>query len=154
VTGLASYRQGTLYDGQMAQGETPIPPQRSGLLAFFGERSLGRYGVLGLSGVAVDFAIYGLLVVLGLSPVPATIVSSFAGIMTNYGANALLNFRVGFRPRQAVRFLLVGAVGLVIGTVVVHFGVMIGLGAWWAKVASLAMIVPSQFLANRLWTFA
>lgn len=120
---------------------------------FFGRGSLGRYGLLGLSGVGVDLAVYAGLVVLGVPPVAATVVSSFLGIVTNYVANAVFNFRVRLDRRQAVKFVVVGGIGLVVAAGVLQAALVVGAGVWWAKVISLAVVVPAQFFANRSWTF-
>jgi putative flippase GtrA len=121
--------------------------------AFFGRGSIGRYGLLGVSGIAVDFTVYALLVVLSVIPVLATVVSSFLGIVTNYVANALFNFRVSLDRSQAVKFLAVGVVGLIVAAGVLQLALWAGAGVWWSKVISLAVVVPVQFFANKVWSF-
>lgn len=119
----------------------------------FGRGSIGRYGVLGFSGIAVDVAVYAGLILVGVIPVVATVVSSFLGIVTNYVANAVFNFRVRLDHRQAVKFITVGAIGLVAAAGVLQLALVLGAGVWWSKVISLAVVVPAQFVANRSWTF-
>ena len=119
----------------------------------FGRGSIGRYGLLGFSGIAFDVAVYAGLVVVGILPVVATMVSSFLGIVTNYVANAVFNFRVRLDHRQAVKFIVVGVIGLVAAAGVLQLALVLGAGVWWSKVISLAVVVPAQFVANRSWTF-
>ena len=108
---------------------------------------------MGFSGIAVDFAVYAVLVLVGVIPLVATVVSSFLGIVTNYVANAVFNFRVRLDHKQAVKFVVVGVIGLVVAAGVLQLALVLGAGVWWSKVISLAVIVPAQFFANRSWTF-
>lgn len=120
---------------------------------FFGRGSIGRYGLLGFSGIAVDFAVYAVLVLVGVIPLVATVVSSFLGIVTNYVANAVFNFRVRLDRKQAVKFVAVGVIGLAVAAGVLQAALVVGVGVWWAKVISLIVVVPAQFVVNRAWTF-
>lgn len=108
---------------------------------------------MGLSGLVVDIGIYASLVVLGVMPVFATLVSSFLAIVTNYVANAVFNFRVRIDHRQAVKFVGVGSIGMVASAGVLQLALVMGAGVWWSKLISLAVVVPAQFLINRAWTF-
>ncbi len=108
---------------------------------------------MGFSGIAVDVAVYAGLILLGILPVVATVVSSFLGIVTNYVANAVFNFRVRLDRRQAVKFVVVGVIGLVVAAGVLQLALVLGAGVWWAKVVSLAVVIPGQFFANKAWTF-
>ena len=129
-------------------------PSRAGAWhTFFGRGSLGRYGLLGFSGTAVDLAVYAGLVLVGVIPVIATIVSSFLGIVTNYVANALFNFRVRPNRVQAIKFTAVGIVGLAAAAALLQLALVLGAGVWWSKLVSLVIVIPVQFLANRSWTF-
>ena len=119
----------------------------------FGAASFGRYVALGVSGIVIDIFSFGLFVFIGLFPLLATMFASFLGIVTNYVANALFNFRVRLRGQQAVRFVTVGLVGLFVAAGFFQTAVELGAGVWWAKVLSLAIVVPVQFLVNRAWTF-
>ncbi len=131
----------------------PESPQATFWGALFGRGSIGRYGLLGFSGIAVDVAVYAGLILLGILPVVATVVSSFLGIVTNYVANAVFNFRVRLDRLQAVKFVIVGVIGLVVAAGVLQLALILGAGVWWAKVVSLAVVIPGQFFANKVWTF-
>ena len=101
----------------------------------------------------MDIFAYAGLILLGIIPVVATVVSSFLGILTNYAANAIFNFQVRLSHRQALKFVAVGMVGLVVAAGVLQFALVLGAGVWWSKVISLLVVVPAQFFANRSWTF-
>ena len=126
---------------------------RSLATRLFGLGSFGRYVFLGLSGIVVDVVAFGVLIFLGAFPLPASVTGSFLGIVTNYLANALFNFKVRVRGSQAVKFIVVGVTGLVVAAGIFQLAMMLGAGAWWAKMISLGLVVPVQFLANRFWSF-
>ena len=137
----------------MTSNDHTTTPRGSAWGTVFGRGSIGRYGLLGFSGIAVDVAVYAGLVLVGVLPVVATVLSSFLGIVTNYVANAVFNFRVRLDHRQAVKFIVVGVIGLVVAAGILQVALVVGAGVWWSKVISLAVVVPAQFFANRSWTF-
>ena len=126
---------------------------RSLATGLFGVGSFGRYVFLGLSGIVVDVVAFGVLIILGAFPLLASVTGSFLGIVTNYLANALFNFKVRVRGSQAVKFIVVGVTGLAIAAGIFQLMVVAGAGAWWAKMISLGLVVPAQFLVNRSWSF-
>ena len=118
-----------------------------------GRGSAGRYGVIGLTGVALDFVIYAILVRSGVMPVIATSISTLAGITNNYTWNSLLNFRLRLSSKRGARFLSVGLIGLAGSAGLLQLIMMTGLDAISAKWLSIPVIVGGQFLANKFWTF-
>jgi putative flippase GtrA len=126
---------------------------RAFIWASFSRGSLGKYGLIGLVGVFADIALFGFLVLVGVLPVAATVASSFLGILTNYLANAMLNFRVSLNTAEATKFVLVGLVGLIVAAGILHLALVSGAGVWSSKVISLLLVVPGQFLAHKVWTF-
>ena len=126
---------------------------RSLATGLFGVASFGRYVFLGLSGIVVDVVAFGVLIALGAFPLWASVTGSFLGIVTNYLANALFNFKVQVRSSQATKFILVGLTGLAVAAGIFQLAMVLGAGAWWAKVISLGLVVPAQFLVNRHWSF-
>lgn len=137
----------------MAESKNTSIPSLSFSEKLFGQGSIVRYGLLGLTGVIVDVVIYAGLVILGINHVLATLVSSFLGIRTNYVMNALFNFRVKLDTSRATKFTAVGVVGLVAAAGVLQMAYLLGAGLWWSKAISLAVVVPLQFFANKRWTF-
>lgn len=126
---------------------------RSLATGLFGVGSFGRYVILGLSGIVADVGAFGVLIALGAFPLLASVTGSFLGIVTNYLANALFNFKVQLRGSQAIRFIVVGVTGLAVAAGIFQLVMVMGAGAWWAKVISLGLVVPIQFLVNRSWSF-
>lgn len=120
----------------------------------FGEASIGRYGLIGLTGVTLDALVFAGLAWAGMFPVVATIISTCCGIANNYVLNAKLNFHTPLRLRHAGRFVAVGIAGLVVAAVSLELLMRIaGLEALPAKLISLPVVIISQFVANKYWSF-
>lgn len=120
----------------------------------FGSASVGRYAVIGVCGVLLDLLLFALLVHLGMAPVPATVLSTSAGIVNNYVLNARFNFGTTVNFTQGRRFLTVGLLGLVVAAVSLQLLVTLGLDPLQAKAVSLPIVLVGQFLANKRWSFA
>lgn len=120
---------------------------------FSGRGSVGRYGVIGVTGVGIDFIIFALLISAGIIPVLATSVGTLAGIINNYTWNSLLNFRMKLSGSRGVKFLTVGLLGLATSAGLLQVFISIGLDPIPAKWLSIPVVVGGQFLANKFWTF-
>ena len=118
----------------------------------FGRGSIVREGLLGLASILVDVVIYAGLVILGINHVLAAMVSSFLGIRTNYVMNVLLNFPTNMGDSQVRRFTAFVIIGLLLSAGVLQMAYLLGAGLWWSKAISLAVVVPLQFLVNRMWS--
>lgn len=118
-----------------------------------GRGSIGRYGVIGVTGVAIDFLIFALLIRTGMLPVIATTISTLAGITNNYTWNSLLNFRMKISGKRGVKFLTVGVLGLATSAGLLQLFLSLGLVPITAKLLSIPVVVAGQFLANKFWTF-
>jgi len=132
------------------QVRSPRPPVTS---ALFGDGSVGRYAVIGLSGVALDLLLFALLTRGGVPPLPATVLSTLAGIGNNYVLNARYNFRSGLTALGARRFLTVGLLGLAVAALSLQALLVLGMDPLPAKAVSLPCVLLAQFLANKHWTF-
>ena len=121
--------------------------------ALFGRRSLGRYGLLGFIGLGLDLTVFGILIAASVFPVIATVISSFIGIVTNYVLNARFNFQQALSRKQLAKFVVVGVVGLGLAAVLLQLFIWWGAGVWFAKIASLVIVVLGQYSANKFWTF-
>lgn len=119
----------------------------------FGPASVGRYGLIGVSGVTLDAVLFVLLTRAGVPPVVATVFSTTAGIVNNYVLNAKLNFGTSLNLVHGRRFLLVGLAGLVVAAVSLQVLITLGMGALAAKLVSVPVVVASQFVVNRRWSF-
>lgn len=118
-----------------------------------GTGSVGRYAVIGMSGVTIDFVIFLVLFRMGVPPLIATSLSTGAGISNNYVWNSWLNFNVKVAGHRALKFLTVGLVGLTTSAGILQFLISLGTDPVTAKVLSVPFVVSGQFLANRYWTF-
>jgi putative flippase GtrA len=124
------------------------------LTTFFGEASVGRYAVIGVSGVLLDTLVFVLLTDFGVIPVGATVVSTLTGILNNYFLNARFNFRASPNLVHFRRFLTVGLVGLGVSAASLQLLITAGMTPLAAKLVSLPFVLASQFLANKYWTFS
>lgn len=118
-----------------------------------GTGSIGRYGLIGITGVGLDFLAYYLLVRVGVFPVIATIFSTLIGITNNYIWNSLLNFKTGLSSVRGAKFVTVGLIGLVFSALLLQMFLWSGLDPITAKWLSIPLVVAGQFLANKFWTF-
>ncbi len=118
-----------------------------------GRGSVGRYGMIGVTGVAIDFIIFALLVRAGMIPVLATTISTLAGISNNYNWNSMLNFRLKLSGKRGATFLTVGLMGLAISAGLLQLLINLGVDPFAAKWISIPVVVAGQFLANKFWTF-
>ncbi|WP_431965795.1 GtrA family protein [Actinacidiphila sp. bgisy160] len=129
----------------------PARPDRRGDL-----RQLIRYALVGGSGVALDLVSFLLLFnVLGLDEQVANVISTSLGITNNFVLNAIFTFDK--RDRVFVRFLRFYAVGLTgIALTYVLFQIFtswLGIDANVVKAGSLPLVLATQFVLNRKWSF-
>ena len=118
-------------------------------------RHAAKYGIVGVTNVAIDFIGYALLVTLGVWYPLAKAISLTAATINGYTFNRRWTFRAG--PHQhamLARYVTVQALCYV-ANVGLLFWFIEGLG-WDAIVAqavALPFIAAGSFLAQRLWTF-
>lgn len=121
--------------------------------AAVGPASIGRYGLIGVSGVTLDFVLFVILTQLGMGPLPATVISTVTGIANNYVLNARFNFGTGLALGSGWRFLAVGLLGLVVATWSLDLLLRAGVAELSAKLVTVPCVVGAQYLANRYWSF-
>ena len=119
-----------------------------------GPSSVGRYALIGISGVTLDTVLFIVLTRAGVVPLLATTISTLAGIGNNYLLNAKFNFGTGVQRGSAVRFFTVGLLGLVIAAVSLQLLIELGVSPVPAKLISLPLVIVGQFVANKRWSFA
>ena len=119
----------------------------------FGPASMGRYGVIGVCGVTLDTVLFLLLVRTGVLAVPATVLSTLAGIVNNYVLNAKLHFGTSLNLVHGRRFLTVGLLGLLVAAASLQLLLGLGMAELPAKLVSIPVVVVSQFVANKRWSF-
>ena len=123
------------------------------LAALFGEASVGRYAVIGLTGVLLDMLLFVLLTGVGVFPVVATTISTVAGILNNYFLNSRYNFATSVNFVHLRRFMTVGVLGLAVAAGSLQLLITFGVASLPAKLVSLPCVLAAQFLANKYWTF-
>jgi dolichol-phosphate mannosyltransferase len=123
------------------------------LSTLFGDASVGRYAVIGVTGVLLDTLLFVVLTGAGVNPVLATIMSTVAGIINNYILNARFNFRTPLNLVHLRRFATVGLLGLAVAAGSLQLLISAGMSPLPAKLVSLPCVLVSQFLANKYWVF-
>lgn len=122
-----------------------LPKQKRG--------SVWLYGLIGLTGVALDLVVFWVLVEINIIPVIATGFSSLLGIANNYLWNAILNFRRPLSARAFTRYATVGVGGLFASATLLSVFMLFGFSPLSAKISSMPMILLAQYWINKQWTF-
>lgn len=115
---------------------------------------VAKFAVVGGFGFTLNLAIYRL--VIGIGPHPAAVVSFVVSSGSNYWWNRHWTFvkHKGHFGRQGAKFFTVSLIALAVNQAwlflfldTLHFGKIT------AEVFSIALIVPLNFLGNKLWAF-
>ncbi|GAA3364132.1 GtrA family protein [Saccharopolyspora gregorii] len=119
-------------------------------------RALVLYGIIGVSGVTLDYLVFLLLFnTCGLHEQLANAISTSVGIANNFALNAWLNFRT--RDRLLVRFARfysVGLAGMAVTFLLLHLGSgLLGVTPNLVKAAAIPLVVLLQYLINKRWSF-
>jgi putative flippase GtrA len=114
-----------------------------------------KYGIVGLVNVAIDFAVYALLVSFGTWYVAAKALSLIVATANGYTWNRLWTFRAGPHSNSILsKYVTVqlGCYAINVAVLAVLIEVL-GMGAITAQAIALPFIAGLSFLAQRLWTF-
>ncbi|HEV2694988.1 MAG TPA: GtrA family protein [Verrucomicrobiae bacterium] len=114
------------------------------------------YCVIGFSGVALDFAVYSLLVRFGgLNYQAANALGYASGTLLSFVLNARFNFRVTDRiALRMLSFFGVAFLGWLMSAGLLHMLVEnFGVGKYAAKLITLVAVVLLQYNLNRLFSF-
>ena len=117
---------------------------------------LGKFAVVGASGYLVNLAVYGaLLRVAGLHYLAAGACSFVVAATSNYIWNRAWTFRTerGHVYYQGLRFLAVSLVALGANLAVLHVLVAAGLNKLVAQAIAILVVMPLNFIGNKLWSF-
>jgi len=117
---------------------------------------LGKFVVVGASGYLVNLAVYATLVEwAGVHYLPAAVGSFLVAVASNYTWNRLWTFRGqrGGVAYQGVRFLVVSSVALGANLLALYLLVEAGLGALPAQAIAIIIVMPLNFIGNKLWSF-
>lgn len=125
-----------------------------------GSESLGqlvRFAVVGGSGYALNLLVFGVLVNgFGVGHVAAAVIAFCFAVANNFVLNRHWTFTAtaSCARRQALRFAAVSLAGLSLNLTVLELLVAGGLAEIPAQAMAVAMVLPFNFMLNKLWTFA
>jgi putative flippase GtrA len=116
---------------------------------------LGKFALVGASGYVVNLAVYSALVLAGVPYLLAAVCSFAVAVTNNYTWNRAWTFRNerGHLFHQGARFLLVSLVALGGNLVFLRILVALGVGKITAQAIAIVLVMPWNFLANKLWSF-
>lgn len=126
------------------------------LVGKFIDRYFVLYGLIGLTGVVIDFMIFTLLVkLIGIHYVISNIISVTFGLINNFYLNRRFNFKVYNKTiHRFLSFYVIGFMGIGISTLLIYVFVnFIGLPVLLTKIMAVIIVVILQYIANRYITF-
>ena len=127
----------------------------STVLAHRESRHVVKYGLVGVSNTVIDFAVYALLLSLGLWYVAAKVLSVVVAVINGYTWNRRWTFRTGaHRNETLARYVAVHVTALTANLAVLTGLVeLVGLSALTGQLVAIPFVAAFSFTANRLWTF-
>lgn len=116
---------------------------------------LAKFGAVGASGYVVNLAVYTALYHAGVHFRLAAVVSFVVSAASNYLLNRAWTFREerGHFGYQGMRFLVVSAASLGANQLWLTVFVWAGTGKVLAQAISIVLVMPLNFLGNKLWSF-
>ena len=117
---------------------------------------LAKFCLVGATGYAVNLAVFALLVHgFDIHYLVAAVCSFLVAVTSNYVWNRLWTFRHqrGHVAYQGLRFLLVSSVALAGNLAFLSGLVVLGVPKVPAQAAAIALVMPWNFIANKLWSF-
>jgi putative flippase GtrA len=115
---------------------------------------LVQFGVVGASGYVINLVVYTLL--LGIGPHKAAVVSFVVAAANNYWWNRHWTFakQKGHFGYQGARFFVVALIALVVNQIwLLIFLDWFGWGKVVSQAIAILLVVPLNFLGNKLWSF-
>jgi putative flippase GtrA len=116
---------------------------------------LAKFSTVGASGYVVNLAVYASLIEAGLHYNLAALCSFLVAVTNNYTWNRLWTFRGqrGHVAYQGLRFLIVAVVALALNELLLTALVAFGVGKIVAQAIAVALVMPINFVGNKLWSF-
>ena len=116
---------------------------------------LAKFGAVGAVGYLVNLGVYILLRGAGVHYIPAAIGSFTVAVSNNYAWNRVWTFRHqrGHMAYQGLRFLVVSLATLGANVAILYGLVHAGLGKLPAQAIAIVLVMPLNFLGNKLWSF-
>ncbi|HEY8108611.1 MAG TPA: GtrA family protein [Patescibacteria group bacterium] len=118
-------------------------------------RQFVKFVLVGLLTTAINFAVYGALLVLGVYYLTAAVASFSIATLNSYTWNRIWTFRAGkHRIGKLAKFTTVQLVGLTVNLIVLWLLVeRTGMHEFPAQVLANGTVVASNFIGNKFWTF-
>ena len=117
---------------------------------------LAKFCAVGLTGYAVNIAVFALLVHgLDINYLLAAVCSFLVAVTNNYIWNRLWTFRHmrGHVAYQGLRFLVVSTIALAGNLLFLSALVALGMPKVPAQALAIILVTPWNFVANKLWSF-
>ena len=116
---------------------------------------LAKFSVVGATGYIVNLAVYASLIEAGLHYSVAAACSFLVAVTNNYTWNRVWTFRGerGHIAYQGLRFLVVSLVALAANEVLLTAFVALGIGKIVAQAIAVVLVMPINFVGNKLWSF-
>jgi dolichol-phosphate mannosyltransferase len=141
---------------QPVYGEYSPARVRAGLRKRSNWEQLLKFCVIGVSGYAVNLAVYALLLdAVGLHYISAAVGSFLVAVTNNYTWNRVWTFRHqrGHVAYQGMRFLVVSLVALAANLIFLRTLVALDTGKIVAQAIAIMLVTPLNFVGNKLWSF-
>ena len=116
---------------------------------------LAKFSTVGATGYVVNLAVYAALIEAGLHYNLAALCSFLVAVTNNYTWNRLWTFRGqrGHVAYQGLRFLVVALAALAVNEILLTAFVAAGVGKIVAQAIAVVLVMPINFVGNKLWSF-
>ena len=117
---------------------------------------LAKFATVGATGYVVNLAVYSaLLRGAGWHYALAATASFLVAVTNNYTWNRIWTFRGqrGHIAYQGLRFFVVSVVALAANEILLTAFVAVGLGKVVAQAIAVVLVMPINFVGNKLWSF-
>jgi len=117
---------------------------------------LAKFSAVGLSGYVINLVVYtALLKGAGFHYAAAATCSFVVAVTNNYAWNRRWTFRAerGHVGWQGLRFLVVALIAYIANLALLSGFIALGLDKVLAQAIAVMLVVPLNFLGNKLWSF-
>lgn len=115
-----------------------------------------KFNLVGILNTALDFAVFTLLIFLGVQYLISQVISYSCGIINSYLWNKFWTFKQkkGFSGFEALKFIVVNILSLGISLLMLYvFRDKVGLHVMVSKVIATFFSVIVNFTGNKFWVF-
>jgi putative flippase GtrA len=117
---------------------------------------LSKFGFVGASGYVINLSVFAVLVeVVGLHHALGAVGAFCVAVSSNFYWNRHWTFGAsdGHAGFQAARFFAVSTCGLLVNLTILEALIGSGLADLPAQAIAVAIVMPINFIGNKLWTF-